>query len=422
MEKTNIRKLIRGLFPNRHVKELHALLLMLASSLVGYSAWGKDGCIAISLIFPIAWGLAGSRKEAALIAAAYYLTASRGLPPAAAVFFGEETSLITGLLMWLAAAGINSAPWIALWAPFTNRPARSIFIRTTAILAIGVLPPVALIGWTSPLLASATLFPGLGIMAFPLGGVAILILIYLVSTNQTRALVLAVPAVAALAIYSNTVPLQPTPTGWESINLSAGPYPITTKEKFERNKILLFRSIESIDRGAQVIVFPEQIAGWWGDHSTKSMLSEAIRIQPKTSDVTIIFGASVGIQDTPATTNSMIFMSKKGLGKLDARQSVPIALWKPWSDASTPSDWTRTGVVTIGGIKTLFSVCYEDYIPILSVISFLVEDPKLIVSVRNAWWVGDTNLLDIQDQHIAAIAKIYGVPLMRSVNRGLKSS
>ena len=66
----------------------------------------------------------------------------------------------------------------------------------------------------------------------------------------------------------------------------------------------------------------------------------------------------------------------------------------------------------------MFSFCYEDFLPLLAIISFAADKPDIIVSVSNAWWVRGTDEVEIQEQHIAAIARIYGVPLVRAVNRG----
>jgi len=403
---------------SRHAKSIHSIVLVVASALVGYVTWGKFGWTAGGMIFPLIWSAAATRRDAGLVTLAYYLAGSRVIPSSADVFFGHEISYLMGILIWLCAASVNAAPWLALWTPGEKRTATVVAVRTVAALVIGLLPPIAIIGWMSPLLSAATLFPGLGLTSFLLGGALLAIMTCLIAARNFRALAVSAAVVTGLAIFSTSIKAPAAPKSWKAINLAAGPFPHSTIEIFERNKVLMRQSMEAMERGAKVIVFPEQIAGWWGDLSTKSMLEATLKSQPNSDDVTIIFGAEVHLPDSLGSTNSLIFMSNDGLGKLDSRQSVPIALWRPWSEISNPADWTRTNVVPVGDVKALFSFCYEDFIPILHILSFIADDPKVIVSVSNAWWVRGTDEVEIQEQHIAAIAKIFGVPLLRAVNRG----
>lgn len=392
-------------------------IFVAAAALVGYTAWGADRYIQIAMLMPMLWLLAPSRIVAYLTACAYYLAGSRVIPSAAGVFFGNTNSYSVGVALWLSAAMLNAAPWGLAWADKNRCGTASIVGRTWVALAVSLVPPLALIGWLNPLIATATILPGGGF--YSIGGAFVLFAVLAASLRQRKwALIFCVLIVTLwLAITANTSkPLEP-PADWKAVNLNAGPFPHTPAEKFTRNRLLLDETVAAIDEGKTVIIFPEQIAGWWGDLSTQSMLQAALNSRPNASP-TIVVGAEVIHQNGVSNTNSLVFMEKGEMNILDSRQSVPIALWKPWTQRSTPANWWATGIVKLDGRPTLFSFCYEDFIPTLPLLSFIVGNPEIIVSVSNAWWVRGTDEVELQEQHIRAVARIFGVPILRSVNRG----
>ena len=76
-----------------------AVLVSLAvvAGAVGWS--GRASLLPAATFFPLLWARSPTRIAAALVAAGYFLAASRGLPAGVAQFFSAD--LWVGLLFWL---------------------------------------------------------------------------------------------------------------------------------------------------------------------------------------------------------------------------------------------------------------------------------------------------------------------------------
>lgn len=84
-------------------------------------AWGHVGLpwlVCLAGAMPLLWSLASSRGWAGLIALAYYLMASRGLPFGAGIFFAEAAPAWFSWALWFAAGLVNALPWLLLWCVF----------------------------------------------------------------------------------------------------------------------------------------------------------------------------------------------------------------------------------------------------------------------------------------------------------------
>jgi hypothetical protein len=68
-----------------------AILLIAASIACGRIAWsGEVLLLSVAAIFPMLWAMAPSRSIPALVAAGYFLAASRGLPQGVANFYAAD--------------------------------------------------------------------------------------------------------------------------------------------------------------------------------------------------------------------------------------------------------------------------------------------------------------------------------------------
>lgn len=70
-----------------------------AAGALGWS--GVTLALPLALAFPALWAIAPSRRIAIAVSAAYFLAASRGLPPGVSTFYGSE--LLWGGALWVVA-------------------------------------------------------------------------------------------------------------------------------------------------------------------------------------------------------------------------------------------------------------------------------------------------------------------------------
>lgn len=107
-----------------------------------------------AMLFPALWALAPTRIASALVAAGYFLAASRGLPQGVSNFYGSGFE--AGIALWIGASVLFVATHALLW---TGRSGRGCVIRYAAIAVLLSVPPIGIVGWAHPITAAGVLFP-----------------------------------------------------------------------------------------------------------------------------------------------------------------------------------------------------------------------------------------------------------------------
>jgi apolipoprotein N-acyltransferase len=101
------------------------------------------------------------------------------------------------------------------------------------------------------------------------------------------------------------------------------------------------------------------------------------------------------------------------------RFPVPLSMFRPFSDEGANAYLSSLGdvsVMEIHGKKLGFLICYEQFLtwPFLSLTS---QKPDAIVAPSNLWWCKDTSLPGIQVATVRLWARLFGVPMIASVNK-----
>lgn len=385
-------------------------LLVLGGALCGF-AWGHVGLswlVCLAGAMPLLWSLASSRGWAGVIALAYYLTASRGLPFGAGIFFAEAAPAWFSWALWFAAGLVNALPWFLLWSETPRRKAWTL----PAALALTALPPVGFIGWVNPLTAAGVLFPGLGFV-----GLACLVV----------ALVLAVlrrwPAVAILAsvaVASNIVALQAKPEPWVSAwsgqdtafaRLQTAAAPNFLAEGQRMAQVLM---IAGQLQPGRVLVMPETVlprVRQVNDFNA-SMLAD-LSAQLKAKGSAVLVGAEV-VGPGHQLQNALVALGDES-APLVQRVPVPIGMWRPWSAESIAADPLASGVGLVAGRKVAYSICYEQLL-VFPVLVSLAHSPDVLVGAANDWWARDTSIPTIQGQALDAWGALFGLPVVHATN------
>lgn len=386
---------------------------------IGFVAWGHPEFTWVAALMPALWSRAESRTYAWLLVLAYQLAGSRVIPQGAGVFFGDAAGLASGFLLWTAAALANTLPWAALWLPHQAKK-RHLLMPLAAIccLLLGMLPPLGIIGWLNPLIATATLFPGYGFIAIASATLIIAGTVAFAPRWSAKGWISFAATVGILGVVTySPAPKKPDFEAWAAIETKLGPYPRNFKEEFIRKRFVAETSEKRISAGASVVIFPEQILGKWTDLGTGTFLTTMFA-ETIPDDNTVLIGAERELNHPGHYANSLFIYSNRKWQTVDARQTVPFSMWKPWDKATFPADWTRINVIDVGGKRVAVSICYEDFLAPLHLMAFFMDAPEAIVSVSNSWWTLGTDEIAIQYQHIDAIARIFGVPLISAKNVG----
>lgn len=378
---------------------------MLTTAAVGAGWWGWSGfvlALPLSLAFPVLWSMARSRKVAALIAAAYFLAASRGLPQGVAAFYGSD--LLPGLLLWIVASGAFVFVHTVLWTASGGSGRALRYVAASVLMAF---PPFGILGWAHPITAAGVLFPGsgwLGLAALATGLAAL-------TTRLRPVAILALSGLWAWSAASWTPPV--VPPGWTAVDLQYGPS-LGRDASLQRQDDLRGAVLSDTSPASRVVVLPESALGFWTS-TVEGVWQRALRRSGKI----LVAGASVVVED--GYDNVLVAITEEG-GKVVylERMPVPGSMWQPWrawigETGSARAHFFKNPVVDIGGARVAPLICYEQLI-VWPILQSMAHDPKLIVAVGNGWWTSGTSIVGIQTANAVAWARLFDKPLVISFN------
>ncbi|TBB81068.1 conjugal transfer protein TraB [Rhizobium ruizarguesonis] len=393
-----------------------SILLIIGAIASGWAGWsGEVLLLPLAMVFPFLWSTARSRPIAALVAAGYFLAASRGLPQGVANFYAAD--LWPGLLLWMVA----SASFVVVHAVLWKKPcgggssgkrgtdaARALCYLMVMVLM--ALPPFGITGWAHPLTAAGVLFPGWG--WWGLGATAILLVVM-----TGRRWQIAVAVLGGLYVWSATNWTPPKlAAGWMSVDLKQGAE-LGRNGSLQYHSDLIARVLKSAEAGedVRVVVLPESALGLWTP-TVARVWQEGLR----GSSLTVIAGAAV--IDPRGYDNVMVAISADATKVLyRERMPVPGSMWQPWlqwigrGGGGARADFFANPVVEVDDFKVAPLICYEQLI-LWPVLQSMLHSPEVIVAVGNGWWTENTSIVDIQKASVTAWAGLFGLPVVMAFN------
>ncbi|MGQ8634158.1 conjugal transfer protein TraB [Agrobacterium sp. DKPNP3] len=390
-------------------------LLILASIACGWVGWsGEVLLLPLAIFLPLLWSNASSRSIASLVAAGYFLAASRGLPQGVANFYSAD--LLQGLVLWVSA----SASFIIVHAVFWTKPrcenaARRKMADATrayrylAVVVLMALPPFGITGWAHPLTAAGVLFPGWkwwGLFAMTAGLIVM----------TTRFWPAAAITLGAFWLWSATTwtPLN-LAEGWRSVDLHQGRnLGRDGSLAYQRDLIATVRQTIASHPDTHVILLPESTLGFWTP-TVENLWREGFR----GPDVTVVAGAArIGVK---GYDNVMVAISPGAAKPLyRQRMPVPVSMWQPWSrwagqSGGARADFFGDPVAEVAGVRIAPLICYEQLI-LWPVLQSMLHAPQVIVAVGNGWWTKDTSIVAVQKANVTAWAKLFGLSVVTAFN------
>lgn len=341
----------------------------------------------------------------------YYLAGARDVPVVVGRFFPNLNDGF-GAGVWIAHAALLALVWCWVW-PKREASHLIVFLRSIIVLVLLAVPPIGIIGWLSPMSVAGQLFPGWGYVG---AGLAMVVLAFMavVARRKVDSRVVAgiFAGCVALSSCANLLYQPPAPpVGWTAVNTRHGEFPDNPTAAYERHQALIADVKRRLDAGDKLIVLPEEVAGkwrpatefWWKDIATFA----------KTSGSVVLIGTD--IFEGAQFRDSLLILGATE-GHIASRQPIPIGLWRPWARESAIADWTQPGVMQLGDREVAFSFCYEDLL-IWPMMTSMWHRPNVIISVANNWFGGGLSEPEIQRQSIESMARLFGTPLVRAVNR-----
>lgn len=321
-----------------------------------------------------------------------------------------------------------------------------------------VVPPLAVIGFITPITGAGYLFPragwvGLAAAAFLPG--LILSLGRHTSGAARRFLSVAVMAVIALAMAAQvSAPARvPPPAGWEAINTNFGDLSQPVQE---------FLAMQQIQRrvtasSARVLIFPESVVPRWSDSTSEfwrqtltecrtrgQVLAIGAGLPSSTSTDRRATEARVGQYDfasaietlragarhlpppqiasraaddnaqTDSYENTLLFLGAQS-SAFHQRVPVPAGMWHPLGPGGVPVHLNGPAVMELGQERLAVVICYEQILA-FPVLASMLQRPSVLVGISNMYWFSGTTIPRYQASAIRAWAKLFDVPYLTATN------
>lgn len=420
---------------------LHVSASLAALAVIGLAlSFAIPSGIAASIIVPALIVRQPNRRASFAAAMAYYGAASWAVVPASLSFLGCDTSLLTPISLWCCAAVFLASPWPLFW----SRKRKQLWWRIPVGLAVGITPPLGIIGWGSPMTGAGLLFPGTGWAGFT----ASIVLAGAVAVTPRKALLVGVPCILAAHSFYSGGPSPPL--GWVGIDTSfahsqnSDPWAGYTR----------MQSIQALVRAsnAKVVILPESIVEDW-TAATDLFWEETTQLL-RSSGRTVLVGATAPVQrlsqpvrssfdfsaelaalrgtgDQPRSLGNLgavpiiaparpyrntIMVRGAQFGAFDQRVPVPIGMWKPLTDSGVSLNLQGTGIVHLAGKRAALLICYEQLI-VWPALRALMDEPDVLIAIANVAWVAGTPIPDCQAAAVRCWARLFRLPIVSATNR-----
>ena len=401
--------------------------MCLGAGLVGWIALSPLGSPAWIMFLALAWGNARTRGAAFCVGFSYSFALAFTLPQAM-MNFAPSLSPFAAALALPTMAAISGLAFAACWAPSSRGEAYRIASALTLLLVLAV-PPLGAVFWGHPILATAELFPGMGV-----AGIAAAILLWAAlaslrlrgmdteaSTASAATSDELVASIIGLALVSSVVHLQadlmtddtkPLASTGSSVvvgvDFAMGRMPIDQVNQYAYLSLEVAPTLRAMHLPAgSIALLPESVGGvtssarlqWW-HHELADFFAEQGTLILGEWD---LHGKGIGV------------ISGQRYRYYPARQSTPWTEWQ-WSN-DYPSFGMFSNVVELGDGKRYALInCYEAAIA-WPIFLDLLRQPDAILFASNQFWARDNRGGEAIDASITAWGRIAGVPVVRAINR-----
>jgi hypothetical protein len=395
---------------------IHLLIPFLIGAAIGWLAWPHAIWLAPAALVTIPAVASRGWAGPFLLMLGYHLATTWGLIHGTAVFF-PSAGLYLGVAFWAGSSLIFALPYCFYSAIF--RKARSVIgapyagVLTTVFLSTisTVLPPLGIIGWTSPWLG-----------AMPAGWTGLMLVMlgiaYATLGREKAAAGLAIGLSTSATLWAASFALGPgahAPAEWVGVNTDLGHLDsplsyIKASIKLER------RTMALLHRGVHVVLLPETVAGPWRT-GTEAIWKPVVRWTASHRGQTVFVGASVPYGR--GYIDALVQIHAGQTQVLPDHIPVPFSMWHPWRPEGSfrMVPFSRKPEMTqVGTLRAGYLICYEQLL-MWPALNLAFHRPQVLLAPANDWWARGTDIPAIQRASAKAWGAFLGVPVLFAVNR-----
>lgn len=441
-----------------------SLLSLLFSALIGFLAWPHAVGLAPLVLVALPFWNRRHWSAPFLSMFGYHLATTDGLIHGTVDFF-PHAGMALGIAFWVFSSLAFALPYLLyrkLFAWMTGcsyPPYRDVYrtnwhepwwrqfiggVAVTIILSAvsTVLPPLGLIGWTSPWIgAIASGWWAIPLVLLAVGTGAIPLYFY-------PALALSGVLVLVALLFTFPHPHAASmPKGWVGIDSRFGE--LSGLSYVEASMKLVPVVLRDL-RTHSVVLLPESIAGPWLP-GTRAVWRPVLQYTAHHPGKVVLVGADIPLQGAspcPPTERSTLVLRRSGVpfgcvrgasplrgaseGLSDAlvkmqdgrekilpdRIPVPFSMWHPWRKQNNfpMRVFGAPEVGTVDGVKVGYLICYEQLL-VWPALALFHQHIRVLLAPANDWWAQGTTIPAIQHVSAQAWAHFLGVPVLFAVNR-----
>lgn len=386
---------------------------MSLSGAIGLLVWSQPvdppgGMFWLALL-PLMWLLAPTRFAGFAAVLSYHLAAGPTTAAAAAGYFPQWSALAC-VAVYLAFALALSLPWALLDVRREVAPGRRL-LALAAVVLISVAPPVGVISAWHPLLAAAWVYPGGGWLAL-----AIVLAAWGAVAWRPRITtgVLSTAAMGAIALATSWGYTEPSaPPRLLALDQAVARAP--TFAAFGMKLEQLNTQLRELARPpGSVVVLPETAIEEWKP-SVQAMVSVALR--QRLLDGPLLAGTMV--RDASGSWGAAVLIQHDGPATIvRSRQPLVLGLWHPWDPVDHYSaNWLHPEVMEVAGERASIRLCSEEFPLFWTLVDQIVDRPTVMIVMGSHYW-SNTIMHDVtQSRHGRAAARLFGIPIVRAINR-----
>lgn len=376
----------------------------------------------MAIFAPLLWAFAPARGAAALAGCCYCLAVVRFLPSMAGNWY---SSTVTGYLLWTAVGFAGGLVFYVTWSGSlrTFRCGFGALSLFALWLVLGVVVPGhPLFGW------------GYVLAGFGWNGVLVALGLTVFSTTAVRLsrsglvpLLFALTAALAVGVHgdsyrpdfravvnngSDQEPVVAVSTAW-------GPYPTPSSPEIEHRLQSIASVAETFARAGRsvTLVFPEAILGEY-DSTLGARLQKIVDQAQQRASIALVVGMDLPLGKHRYGNAASIYRAGEHAVWISARQSTPIAQWRPWSSGvHFPSNWLATTELQFGnGRRAALLFCHEEYSGALQLLMQWRDRPSAVLVLSNLWAASNETANFVQEAHSTGMVRLFGQTMFRAVN------
>ncbi|MHB1704646.1 MAG: carbon-nitrogen hydrolase family protein [Acidithiobacillus sp.] len=429
-----------------HRNRLSAIALPVLAALSGGLAWSPLGLFGLLPIFPLSYGFARTKRQQIAVVVGYYFGSLWSLEGVFDGFWPAAAPWV-GLAGWTGAALLISAPWVlTTWLGPDTSILRG--VRFLASLLLTALPPLGAYGLASPWIFAAAWFPGTGIIGLILGAIWLSMLATWSSELRTAldgvhvswfhrftpapptpllTTTILVFGVMGALVANLSYRSPAAPAHWAVVHTDLpgfrGAVPAKVWELRQvRIAQIAMKAIQSHPQHTYIL-FPENIAGPQFPNFFSALMDHEMASMARAHGDTLLIGADDLAGRHDDYTDSLNIMGKY-LGRISARQPVPLGEWRPWDRHTAVADWWHLGGYQLGRQTVAWAICYEQMLVWPVAWNFLGEGPQptVLLAPSNHDWARHSQEPAVQKMALLAWARLYQVPVLYANNGPSKSN